>query len=446
MMAPVRSALESVDRVLRPQGRVFFGWWIVLGGAGIYMLSSALLMQSYGAYVVLLHRDFGWSKTLLAGAFSMARIESGILGPLQGWLIDRFGPRAILRIGIVLFGLGFVAFSRVDSLLTFYLTFFLIALGSSLGGFVTVVVSLVSWFDRNRAKALAWSQTGFAVGGLSVPLVILALESFGWRITAFASGVLIIAVGLPLAQLFHHRPEDHGEAVDGLLHPPGQGHAQDERRALVDRSEDVSARDAMRTRAFWCISLGHASALLVVSAVMVHLVPHLTEDLGYSLAEAGWVVALMTTVQMIGLLAGGYLGDRFDKRIIVVVCMVAHASGLLLVAQATNLAMVVGFALLHGWAWGTRGPLMVAMRADYFGASSFGTIMGFSSLIVMLGMMAGPIVAGYMADRSGSYESGFTVLAIAALFGSIFFLLATPPRPRRPRFAEPGDALPTSDL
>jgi MFS family permease len=431
-MAPVRSALESVDRVLRPQGRVFFGWWIVLGGAGIYMLSSALLMQSYGAYVVLLHRDFGWSKTLLAGAFSMARIESGILGPLQGWLIDRFGPRAILRIGIVLFGLGFVAFSRVDSLLTFYLTFFLIALGSSLGGFVTVVVSLVSWFDRNRAKALAWSQTGFAVGGLSVPLVILALESFGWRITAFASGVLIIAVGLPLAQLFHHRPEDHGEAVDGLLQPPGQGNAQDEPRALVDRSEDVSARDA--------------SALLVVSAVMVHLVPHLTEDLGYSLAEAGWVVALMTTVQMIGLLAGGYLGDRFDKRIIVVVCMVAHASGLLLVAQATNLAMVVGFALLHGWAWGTRGPLMVAMRADYFGASSFGTIMGFSSLIVMLGMMAGPIVAGYMADRSGSYESGFTVLAIAALFGSIFFLLATPPRPRRPRFAEPGDALPTSDL
>jgi MFS family permease len=440
-MAPVRSALESIDQILRPQGRVFYGWWIVLGGAGIYMLVSALLMQSYGAYVVLLHRDFGWSKTLLAGAFSMARVESGILGPLQGWLIDRFGPRAILRIGIVLFGLGFVAFSRIDSLLGFYLTFFVIALGSSLGGFVTVVVSLVSWFDRNRAKALAWSQTGFALGGLSVPLVILALESFGWRITAFASGVLIIAVGLPLAQLFHHRPEDHGEAVDGLLHPPGQGHAQDERRALVDRSEDVSARDAMRTRAFWCISLGHASALLVVSAVMVHLVPHLTEDLGYSLEAAGWVVALMTTVQMIGLLAGGYLGDRFDKRIIVVVCMVAHASGLLLVAHATNLSMVLGFALLHGWAWGTRGPLMVAMRADYFGASSFGTIMGFSSLVVMLGMMAGPIVAGYMADRSGNYESGLTVLAIAALFGSIFFLFATPPRPKRATVNELADSL-----
>jgi MFS family permease len=174
---------------------------------------------------------------------------------------------------------------------------------------------------------------------------------------------------------------------------------------------------------------------------MVHLVPHLTESLGYSLATAGWIVALMTTVQMIGLLAGGYLGDRFDKRIIVVICMVAHASGLLLLAHATSLVMVLGFALLHGWAWGSRGPLMVAMRADYFGATSFGTIMGFSSLIVMLGMTAGPIVAGYMADRSGSYESGFTVLAIAALLGSVFFLLATPPERRPKTIAETRDSV-----
>jgi MFS family permease len=439
MMAPVRSALQGIDQILRPQGRVFYGWRIVLAGVGIHVLVSAFMMQSYGAYVVMLHRDFGWSKTLLAGAFSMARVESGILGPLQGWLIDRFGPRAILRIGVVAFGLGFASFSQIDSLLGFYVTFFLIALGSSLGGFVTVIVALVNWFDRHRAKALALSQMGFALGGLSVPLIILALESFGWRATALASGVLIIAVGLPLAQVFRHRPEDHGEAVDGLPNPLAQSEPESEPGALVDRSGDSSAREAMRTRAFWLISLGHASALLVVSAVMVHLVPHLTESLGYSLATAGWIVALMTTVQMIGLLSGGYLGDRFDKRIIVVICMVAHASGLLLVAHATSLAMVLGFALLHGWAWGTRGPLMVAMRADYFGASSFGTIMGFSSLIVMMGMMAGPLVAGYMADRSGNYESGLSVLAIAALLGSVFFLLATPPERSRTTPTQSGD-------
>ena len=107
--------------------------------------------------------------------------------------------------------------------------------------------------------------------------------------------------------------------------------------------------------------------------------------------------------------------------------MIAHASGLLLLARADNALMVAAFVGLHGLGWGVRGPLMVAMRADYFGASSFGTIMGFSSMIVMLGMMGGPLIAGYMADQSGSYESGLSLLALASLSGSVFFSFATPP-------------------
>ena len=107
--------------------------------------------------------------------------------------------------------------------------------------------------------------------------------------------------------------------------------------------------------------------------------------------------------------------------------MIAHALGLLLVTFATSPWMVICFAILHGLAWVIRGPLMVALRADYFGARSFGTIMGFSSLIVMLGMASGPVVAGYMADTSGDYESGFALLAGLSLCGSISFLAASPP-------------------
>jgi MFS family permease len=106
-----------------------------------------------------------------------------------------------------------------------------------------------------------------------------------------------------------------------------------------------------------------------------------------------------------------------------------HMTGLLLVAYATMLPMVVAFAVLHGLAWGVRGPLMQAMRADYFGTASFGVIMGLSSLIVMFGNTAGPLVAGILADRTGSYEAGFTVLAVLAGLGSIFFLLAVRPPP-----------------
>jgi OFA family oxalate/formate antiporter-like MFS transporter len=170
-----------IDGVLRPQGRVFYGWWIVAAAGGIQYLASLLLMQSYGAYAVLLEDEFGWSKTVLAGAFAMTRVESGILGPLQGWLADRFGPRMILRVGTVLFGAGFLMFSQVTTLVGFYVTFLIIALGASLGGFATLMVSLVNWFDRHRSKAVAISQTGFALGGFSVPLVVLLLQNYGWR-------------------------------------------------------------------------------------------------------------------------------------------------------------------------------------------------------------------------------------------------------------------------
>jgi sugar phosphate permease len=371
--------------------------------------------------MVLLQQDFGWSKALVAGAFALTRIESGLLGPLQGWLVDRFGPRLILSIGTVLFGVGFILFSRVDSLLTFYLTFALIALGSSLGGFATLMVSIVNWFSRHRSKAIAASQLGFSIGGLSVPLVILALDAFGWRATAVASGVLVLVIGLPLVQLVRHRPEAHGERADGLAAPPIEPGAD------IAPNEDFTPRQAMRTRSFWLISVGHALALLTVSSMLVHLIPHLTEGLGYSLPAAGVIVALMTAFQLLGQLSGGYLGDLFNKRYICAVCMFGHTGGLLLLTYADSLLGVVAFAVLHGLGWGTRGPLMVSLRADYFGPASFGTIMGFSSLIVMLGMSSGPIIAGYMADQSGNYESGFTLIALLSLLGSICFFAATPP-------------------
>ena len=207
--------------MIRPQGRIFYGWWIVLSAGGIQMLSGLLWMQSYGAYVVLLQEDFGWSKALVAGAFALTRIESGILGPLQGWLVDKYGPRLILSIGIVIFGIGFILFSQIESLLAFYLTFALIAVGSSLGGFATVMVSIVNWFNRHRAKAVAFSQIGYSLGGLLVPIVILCLEAFGWRTTAMLSGILVLVVGLPLVQLVRHRPQDYGEVADGTSTPIG---------------------------------------------------------------------------------------------------------------------------------------------------------------------------------------------------------------------------------
>ena len=418
-------------------GWIFYGWWIVAAGFGIEVLIGALMWHAYGAYVVLLREEFGWSKTMLSAAFSMARVESGILGPVQGWLTDRFGPRALIRTGVVFFGLGFMLLSRINSPLTFFATFFMMAVGSSLMGSLPIGVALVSWFRRRRAMALGISATGMSVGGLLTQLVVLLMTAVGWRWTAFVSGIIVLLVGLPLAQLVRRSPEPYGLTPDG--DPPEsipvRGVLAPARRAA---GVDFTAREAIRERSFWFISLGHGSALLVVSAVTVHLVVHVTERLGYSLHQAATAVVLLTAMQMIGHLSAGFAGDRFSKRMICAGCLIAHAAALLLLAAATQFWMVVAFAVIHGFSWGMRGPLMSAIRADYFGSASFGTIAGFSSMIVMFGMIIGPILAGVLADRTGSYALGFGVLAVCAALGSVFFLLARRPEPpRRYVLAEP---------
>lgn len=404
-----------------PRIRLFYGWWVVAAGFGLEGLIGALMFHAYGAYAVVLREEFGWSKTMLSAAFSMARAESGILGPLQGWLTDRFGPRVLIRVGMVVFGVGFILFSQLDGPVTFFATFFMMAVGSSLGGYLPIGVAVVAWFRRRRALALSISGMGMSVGGLLTPLIALALSRVGWRWTAFASGVLILLVGLPLAQLVRHRPEAYGLAPDGV--PV----AVEAAAARSEPDRHFTGRQAMGTSAFWYIAVGHGAALLVVSAVMVHMMIHVTEQLGYSLQQAGGVVALMTVTQATGQLSGGWLGDRLSKRRIAAACMLAHAVALVILAFATAFWMVCAFAIMHGLAWGMRGPLMAAIRADYFGSASFGMISGLSSMIVMLGMIGGPLVAGILADRTGSYVPGFVTLAALAALGSAAFIAARPP-------------------
>jgi len=414
----------------------FYGWRIVGAGAAIQAMQSGLFMQAFGSYSVLLQREFGWSATTLSIAFAMTRAESGILGPFQGWLIDRFGPRRIMQVGIVMMAAGFIAFSQTQDLTQFFGFYFLMSVGASLGGFLSVTTAIVNWFQRFRSRALATSQTGFAIGGSLVPVLVYFLENYGWRETAFASGIAVLVLGLPLSMLIRHRPADYGEFPDGI--DPDSIADDDDYVAPEGLTEvDFTASQAIRTRAFWMISLGHASSLLVVGSLMLHLPLYLTNDVGMSLQKASFIVGALPMMQLAGQMLGGYYGDQVNKRAIVVVCMLGHATGLLMLTFAVNQAMIWAFVPLHGLAWGGRGPLMQSMRADYFGPTNFGTIMGFSSMIVMIGMVIGPLVAGFLKDQTGTYTMAFTILAIGAGVGSIFFYLATPPEP--PVSATSGD-------
>ena len=163
--------------------RPFHGWRLVAAGAGIQFLQSSLLLQSFGAYVAVLQEDRGWSKTELSFAAALHQMEAAILGPFLGWLVDRFGPHGVIRAGVVALGLGFMLMSRIESLAAFYAAFVVIALGSSMCGFMPLNVSMIYWFERKRARALSTLSFGLAFGGIAVPAVAwsMAQPVFFWK-------------------------------------------------------------------------------------------------------------------------------------------------------------------------------------------------------------------------------------------------------------------------
>lgn len=387
---------------------------------------AVLVNQSFGTYAKVLRDEYDWSKTVFSAAFSFSRVETGILGPAEGWLIDKFGPQRVMQVGIVILGIGLMLFSQTRAQWMFVASFAFMAFGASLASFMPVSVAIVNWFERRRARALTILSLGFATGGLLVPVLVYFIETFGWRGTTFGAGILVMAVGFPLSLIVRHRPEAYGMFKDGI--EPGSEADVEATGKPRSKQYDFTAKQALRAPSFWLIALGHGSALLIVSALQVHLVLHLTENLGYSLAAAGSVVAFLTAMQVAGQALTGVVGDRWSKRGIVVVCMGMHAVAIIILAFANSTLMVGAFAVLHGVAWGARGPLMSAIRADYFGGANFGTIMGTSSLIASIGTTIGPLIAGILADMTGSYELGFTVLAVLAALGSLFFVFAKPPK------------------
>ncbi len=374
---------------------VFFGWWIVSAGIGIQALTSALFSNAYGAYVVVLKESFGWSTTTFSLAYSMQRAESGLLGPVQGWLLDRVGPRAIMSVGMAMFGLGFIFFSRVNTPLQFYLALLLMAIGASFGGFMSITATIVNWFERRRGSALGIMQTGGAIGGLLLPLVAWSLTSNGWRATAFASGIIILVVGIPLAQLMRRSPEEYGHEPDG-----GQRLTSAD-IPLAGRATSYTVRQAMRTRVFWFLIAGHSLSVMIVTTVSVHLIPYLSGELNLGLATASSVVALMTAAMMAGQLSGGFLGDRFSKRWLATGATSGHAVAMFLLALAPGLGAVIAAVMIQGWSHGFRGAQMMPLRADYFGRQAFGKIMGFTFLFMMWGEVTGPVSMGLDCRQPG---------------------------------------------
>jgi len=411
-------------RWLSPR-RLFYGWWIVAAGFIIQMFCSGLGTHTSGAFVVVLQDDFGWSKALISGAFAASTVEAALLAPLQGRLVDMFGPRAVVRAGVVFLGLGLMATSTINSLSSLYLVMLLIGLGYTLAFDVAPQTAVVNWFRRRRGAAMGFMMAGFGAGGALVPGVALAMTALGWRRAVLIGGAVMIAVGLAAAQLLRRSPEEYGELPDGM--PLADAQANDASTAADGGMAELTAQQAFRIPSFWFLAVGQALFMFGVTAVGVHLIPHTVERLGLSLGVASTLITTLTVCIVVGQVSGGFVGDRVNKHVAIVVYTVVQAAALALLAFGGSLAPVLLFVVLQGLIVGSRGPLMMSIRADYFGRRAYGTVWGLSLFVVNVGNMAGMVLTGYLADRFGSYQAAFILLLALTVVAALLLAMARRP-------------------
>lgn len=406
---------------------IFYGWWIVLAGFIVQMFTSGLGNHSGGVYMVVLQDEFGWTKALVSGIFALGPLQAAVLAPLQGRLIDKFGPRAVVRTGVILMGLGLVAISAMNSPATFVPAFLLTGLGYTLAFDVALQTAVVNWFRRRRGTAMGFMMAGFGAGGVLVPGVALAITVLDWRRAVLVGGVVVMTVGLAAAQLLRRSPEEHGLLPDGQ---PAEEAEANGANGLEDAgTPEFTARQTFRTPAFWLLALYQALFMFGVAAVAMHLVPYVVDSLQISLATAGSLMTVLTVCIVAGHMLGGFVGDRVNKRTFMMLLTVAQAAVLTLVVFGDSLALIVLFVVLQGLIIGARAPLNFSLRADYFGRKAYGTIWGVSLAIVNVGNMAGMITTGLLADHFGGYQVAFIVILALTCLSVLLLAAARRPQP-----------------
>ncbi|MCC6175017.1 MAG: MFS transporter [Chloroflexi bacterium] len=432
MSSSVPGRARGAGLVAAASPRLFYGW-IVVGVCFAAQMVTSLAMQGLSTYVGPLQAEFGWSAGATAAGRSIQQSDT-FLGPVNGWLVDKFGPRRLMFVGAVLFAFSFALFGVANSLWTYYVACLLMALANSLLGLLVVSYSLNRWFRRKRTFAMGLAVAGFGVGGAAfIPALVWAQAEYGWRVAALGSALGILLLVVPVMLLMRDAPEAYGLLRDGDVAGRTDPTAGGSTRGggLVD----YTLRQAVRTRTFWCITLGSTFVMLVQSALSIHQFPHLERALDRE--TVAFVVAAMNVVNIGGRLVGGVLGDRVPKHTLLGVVLVGATAGVALVALATSLWLLLLYATFFGFAWGVRAAVLNSLLGEYFGRVAYGRIVGLTQTLASPGAFAAPIAIGMIADVTGSYETPFLALTVASALSAVLFLAATPPSTtRQPAHAE----------
>jgi len=420
--------------------RIYFGWWMNL----VTAITSGLGLgfSNYGISVMFKHisDDLGLNRAATSLATGIARLQGGIEAPVTGWLSDRFGPKWVIIAGLSIVCIGLVLMNSVNSPLSYFLIWGLsIGIGSNLANTIAIDKALTNWFIRKRGLAFGIRFVIIGICGVIVlPVVTWLLEAHGWRTTCLIwAGVTF--TGLPLSWYFvkQKRPEYYGLLPDGAAVESGSEADID---AMIDRGIEYAAdyqeieftiRQAIRTPAFWLVTISWMCVMLISQGFNVHCINFLT-DRHIDETAAGGMMAMMVFFTIPSRFLGGFLADSVKKEhlpFLIAGAFLVQGIGFAIFLLYQSIATIYIMLILYGFGSGAPVLLRLTMGGRYFGRKAFASIQGISTLFASPVSFIAPIYAGWIYDTRGSYTSAFITYVALALFATFLMCLVRPPKP-----------------
>ena len=400
------------------QGRYFYGYNIVAAG---FITQAVVIgaMFTYGVFFKELEAAFGWSRTLVSGASSVAFLCMGIGGVIAGSLNDRFGPRSILTFSSISLGLGYILMSQMGASWQLYLLYgLLVGIGFATHDVITLS-TIARWFIRRRGMMTGLVKVGTGAGQLVVPLLAAAMIArLGWRSAYLVIGLVSLTALVAVAQLMKRDPEGLGLYPDGVQ-PTGTTSGP------AAQISSLTLSGAARTLTFWSLCIAEFMIFGCLLTTIVHIVPH-ARDLGLQPTTAAAVLSTIGGISMLGRIVMGTAIDTIGGKRALVLSLTLLIISLVWLQVAANAWMLFAFAVMYGFAHGALFTVMSPTVAEFFGTASHGLIFGVVLFCGTLGGSLGPLLAGYIFDLTGTYRAAFITLATMALIGLVLAILIRP--------------------
>ena len=404
---------------------MFYGWWIVSASFFIAAYIAGAIFYGFTAIFEPIANELGWSHTQISLASSLRGLEVGLLAPIIGILVDRWGPRRLIFSGAIVIAGGLIFLSRATSLGTFYGAFALMAIGTSCCSMTVLMTVVANWFRKNMGIASGIVVSGFGFGGLLVPVIVRLIEVYDWRMTMTILAVGMLATVLPLSLVLRHKPEQYGYLPDGRV----EGSATfDNGPGLSQAVEvEVTAKQALKSNTFWRLALAFMFHIMVISATVTHVMPYLS-SIGFARSRASLMATAIPLTSIGGRLSFGWLGDKVNRRLIAVIAFAMMGLGMLCFGYASSAGtwLLVPFLVLFGIGYGGSNVLRPSLVREYFGRANFGSILGLMLGINMIGGIIGPPLAGWVYDNWGSYQGIWFVFAGLSMVALISVLTIHP--------------------